>query len=76
PAGTALLAVLAAAGFGSSTWIGGLTLAAAVLVAAPILTWQSPAPRRTGFLRDGLLAAAGALLLAWLGQSRIGDNND
>lgn len=65
PAGTALLALVAAAGFGSSTWIGGLTLAAAVLVAAPILAWRSPPGRRPGFLRDGLLAAAGALLLAW-----------
>ncbi|MGQ3075627.1 MAG: hypothetical protein ACT7A5_31495, partial [Ferrovibrionaceae bacterium] len=54
PAGTALLALVAAAGFGSSTWIGGLTLAAAVLVAAPILAWRSPPGRRPGFLRDGL----------------------
>lgn len=63
PAGTALLALLAAAGFGASTWTGGVTFASAAAIAGGVLAWQASAGSRRRFLRDGLLAAGGALLL-------------
>lgn len=63
-AGTALLALLAAAAFGASTWTGGLTFAAAAAVAGTILAWRAAPAGRRRFLLDATLAGAGALVLA------------
>ncbi len=63
-AGTALLALLAAAGFGASTWTGGVTFALAAGIAAAILAWRAAPGRRLRYLGDCALAGAGALVLA------------
>ncbi len=63
-AGTALLALLAASGFGASTWTGGVTFAAAAAVAGGVLAWRAAPARRWGFLGDCALTGIGALILA------------
>jgi hypothetical protein len=61
--GVAALGILAAAGFESSTWIGGFTFAAGALVAAPALLVQAGRKQAWPFL--GALAAAGIIALAF-----------
>jgi hypothetical protein len=59
----AVLGLLAAAGFESSTWIGGFTFAAAALVAVPVLLVQAGKKQAWPFL--GALAAAGLIALGF-----------
>ncbi len=59
------LGLLAAAGFETSTWVGGVTFAVACLAVVPVIVWQSePKERHHLFI---VLAVSGilAVLAAW-----------
>jgi hypothetical protein len=60
----AVLALVVAAGFESSTWIGGITFAIAALVATPVLLAGSDPARRVGLLAGLAVAAAVAVAFA------------
>ena len=56
---------LAAAGFGSSAWVGGITFALAAVGVGIVLLICSPSRRRLGFAVEAVVAALIALILAW-----------
>ncbi len=56
---------LAAAGFGSSAWVGGITFALAATGVGVVLMIFTPGRRRLTFAVQAVLAASIALLLAW-----------
>ena len=56
---------LAAAGFGSSAWVGGITFALAAAGVGIVLLICTPGLRRPGFVVEAVAAAAVALILAW-----------
>ena len=56
---------LAAAGFGSSAWVGGITFAFAAAAAGIVLLVCTPGRRRLGFAVEAAAAALVALVLAW-----------
>jgi hypothetical protein len=62
--GVATLALAIAAGFESSTWIGGVTFALAGPVAGLVLLGYAAPPRRLGFIAALATAAGVAVLLA------------
>ena len=61
--GALVLGLVAAAGFESSTWVGGVAFAAATAVTAPNLLARLPAGRRFPFLAGALLAAVVTVVL-------------
>jgi hypothetical protein len=65
PLAVPALALLLAAGFESSSWIGGVAVAASALPIAGALFLSLPPPRRLPFLANGLVAIALALALAF-----------
>ena len=56
---------LAAAGFGSSAWVGGITFALAAAGVGVVLLICSPRRRRLAFVIEAFAAAVVALVLAW-----------
>jgi hypothetical protein len=67
----AVLALVVAAAFGSSTWIGGVAFVATMLVACPVLLYQTEAIERQRLILMLTVAAAAAIVLAapfWLDQ--------
>ena len=56
---------LAAAGFGSSAWVGGITFALAAVGVGIVLLICSPGRRRLGFAVEAVAAALVAMILAW-----------
>ena len=56
---------LAAAGFGSSAWVGGITFALAAVGVGIVLLVCTPGRRRLGFVLEAVAAALVALVLAW-----------
>ena len=60
-----VVGALAAAGFGSSAWVGGITFALAAVGVGVVLLICSPGGRRLGFAVEAVAAALVALLLAW-----------
>jgi hypothetical protein len=61
---TLVLALLVAAGFGSSIWVGGVTFALAGTAVALVLLWATEPDRRLRFLSHCLAAALVAVLLS------------
>ena len=56
---------LAAAAFGSSAWVGGITFGIAATGVGIVLLICTPSRRRTGFAVEAVAAALVALALAW-----------
>lgn len=63
--GTVILALILAAGFQSSIWVGGITLALCGAVIGPLLLARINPPQRRLLLTASLAGAAGALLLSY-----------
>ena len=63
--GAVALGLVAAAGFESSTWVGGIAFAVASALAAPLLLAHTPPARRWMFVRNiGVAAGVAAVLVA------------
>jgi hypothetical protein len=61
---TAVLGLLAAAGFECSVWVGGIVFAFGAVMIAPYLLWSLPPRRRMGFVLRTLAAAALAIAIS------------
>ena len=65
PLPIALLALVIAAGFESSTWVGGVVFALIALVVVPMLTVRTAPSRRVGFIVSLAITAVIVIGLAW-----------
>jgi hypothetical protein len=62
--GALVLALVVAAGFGASIWVGGVVFAIAGPLIAAALLWRAAPGRRLPFLAAGIAAALGAAALS------------
>jgi hypothetical protein len=62
---SAVLALSVAAGFETSTWVGGITFAAICVLAVPYLLSQAQPARRLQVLFVLAIVASAAILIAW-----------
>jgi hypothetical protein len=64
PGSVLIVATLAAAGFGSSAWVGGVTFALCALGAGIVGLWSAKGRERTGFVVAALAAALLTIVLS------------